>query len=250
MRFFTPAAWWTGNVVLGALLYRGLRQRLVREYPVFYGYLAYVLCSSLLLFRLSLVSRRAYAIGFWAEEFVAVLFGVAVTWEIYGAALAGCPGVRRMGRSLITLIVLALFAKFAVGLAAQPALASPMELERNLRFAQAVWLLAILSLLVYYGVPLGRNVAGLLYGYTWFISSAVANLALRSALGDQFQSWWTVLHPLAYLVTLVVWCAGLWSREKNLVPNPALEQDYARFSGQTVAGIARLRARLVDGLRL
>jgi hypothetical protein len=249
LRVFTPAAWWAGNIVLGVLLYRGLRQRLAREYPVFYGYAAYVLCSSLILFRLSLASQRAYTAGYWLAEFAGVLLGVAVTWEIYGAALGECPGVRRMGRSLITLLVLVLFAKFVAGLAAQPVLAPPLELMRNLRFAQAVLLLAILSLLVYYRAPLGRNVAGLLYGYTLFIATAVVNLALRSALGARFQSWWTVLQPLAYLVTLVVWCAGLWSRETNPLPNPALEQDYARFSRQTIAGIARLHARLVDGLR-
>jgi len=235
--------------MLGVLLYRGLRHRLVREYPVFYGYVAYVLCSSLVMFRLALASRWAYAVGYWTLDFVAVLFGVAVTWEIYGATLVGCPGVRRMGRSLITLLVLVLLAKFVVGLAAQPALA-PLELARNLRFAQAVLLLAILSLLVYYRVPLGRNVAGLLYGYTLVIAAAVANLALLSALGSRFQPWWTVLQPLAYLVTLAMWCVGLWSREANPLPNLALEQDYARLSRQTIAGIARLRARLVDGLRL
>jgi type IV secretory pathway TrbD component len=249
LRLFTPAAWWAGNAALGVLLYRGLRQRLAGEYPVFYGYLAYVLCSSLVLFRLSLASPQAYAVGFWAEEFVAVLFGVAVTWEICGAALAGCPGVRRMGRSLITVLVLVLLAKFVVDVAAQPVQLSTVELMRNLRFAQAALLLAILSLLAYYRAPLGRNVAGLLYGYTLFIAAAVTNLALRSALGFRFQSWWTALQPLAYLVTLAVWCVGLWSREENSLSNPALEQDYARFSRQTIAGMARLRARLVEGLR-
>ena len=252
MRIFTLTVWWAGNVVLGVLLYRGLRHRLVREYPVFYGYAAYVLCSSLVLFRLSLVSRQAYSLGHWAADFVAVLFGVGVTWEIYDTILAGYPGVRRMGRSLITTVVLVLLAKFVVDLAAQPVrvlLPTTVELERNLRFGQATLLLAILSLLGYYRVSLGRNVACLLYGYTLFIATAVANLTLRSALGPRFQPWWTVLQPLAYVVTLVMWCVGLWSRETNPLPSPALEQDYARLSRQTIAGMARLRARLVDGVR-
>jgi hypothetical protein len=244
--------WWAGNVVLGVLLYRGLRRRLAREYPVFYWYAAYVLFSSLVLFCLSPVSSLAYAIGYWVEEFVGVLFGVAVTWEIYGAALLGCPGVRRMARSVITSLVLAFLAKFMVDLASQPVrvlFPSAMELERNLRFAQAALLLAILSLLVYYRIPLGRNVTSLLYGYTLFIATAVANLALRSALGARFQAWWTVLQPLAYLVTLGIWCVGMWSHEANPLPSPELERDYARLSRQTIAGMARMRARLVNGVR-
>ncbi len=264
MRILTPVVWWAGNLVLGVLLYRGVRRRLAHEYPVFYGYAAYVLCSSLVLFRLSLSSPRAYAAGYWVSELVAVLFGVGVTWEIYGAILAGYPGMRRVGRSLIASLVLVLIAKFVASLSAQPLrvlfpgasemernlrFATALELERNLRFAQAALLLAILSLLVYYRAPLGRNVASLLYGYTLFIATAIANLTLRSALGSWFQPWWTVLQPLAYIVTLGVWCAGMWSHEANPLPSPELEQDYARLSRQTIAGMARMRARLVNGVR-
>jgi hypothetical protein len=244
--------WWAGNVALGALLYRGLRRRLAREYPVFHGYVAYVLCASLILFRLSLASRQAYAIGYWVEELVGVLFGVAVTWEIYDAILADYPGVRRVGRSLIASLVLVLVAKFVANLAAQSVqvlIPTTMELESNLRFAQAALLLAILSLLVYYRIPLGRNVTSLLYGYTLVVATAVANLALRSALGSRFQPWWNVLQPLAYLVTLGIWCVGMWSPAANPLPSPELEMDYARLSRQTIAGMARMRARLVNGLR-
>jgi len=252
LRVFTPVVWWAGNVVLGVLLYRGLRLRLARDYPIFYGYVAYVLCSTLVLFRLSLASSQAYAVGYWVSEFVAVLLGIGVTWEIYDAILAGYPGMRRMGRSLITVLVCVLIAKSVADLSAQPwrvLFPTTLDLERNLRFAQAALLLAILSLLVYYRIPLGRNVASLLYGYTLFIATAVANLTLRSALGPRFQPWWTVLQPLAYIVTLGVWCVGLWSREANPIPRPALEQDYERLSRQTAAGMARMRARLVNGLR-
>jgi hypothetical protein len=124
-----------------------------------------------------------------------------------------------------------------------------LELERNLRFGQAALLIAILSLLAYYRISLGRNVASLLYGYTLFIATTVATLALRSALGAAFQPWWAVLQPLAYLVTLGMWCAGLWMRETNPLPSPELERDYERLSRQTIAGMARLRARLAYGVR-
>jgi len=252
LRVFAPVAWWTVNAVLGVLLYRGLQRRLVREYPVFYGYAAYVLCSSLVLFRLSLASRQAYAIGYWASDFLSVLFGMGVTWEIYDSILTPYPGVRRMGRLFIALPVFVLLGKFMVDLADQPLkvlLPTTLELERNLRFGQAGLLIAILSLLAYYRISLGRNVASLLYGYTLFIAITVATLALRSALGAAFQPWWAVLQPLAYLVTLGMWCAGLWTREANALPSPELEREYESLSRQTIAGMARLRARLAYGVR-
>jgi hypothetical protein len=252
LRTFTLTVWWAGNFVLGVLLYRGLRSRLAREYPVFYGYAAYVLCSSLFLLRLSLASRHTYSVGYWVVEFVSVLFGIGVTWEIYDSILMGYPGVRRMGRFFIALPVLVLFVRFVVELADQPLqvlLPTTLELERNLRLGLAALLIAILSLLAYYRISLGRNVASLLYGYTLFIATTVATLALRSALGAAFQPWWAVLQPLAYLVTLGMWCAGLWMRETNPLPSPELERDYERLSRQTIAGMARLRARLAYGVR-
>ena len=264
MRILTPVVWWAGNLVLGVLLYRGVRRRLAHEYPVFYGYAAYVLCSSLVLFRLSLSSPRAYAAGYWVSELVAVLFGVGVTWEIYGAILAGYPGHAPRGPISHRLAgsrpycevrgqplgpAVAGLVPGASEMERNLRFATALELKRNLRFAQAALLLAILSLLVYYRAPLGRNVASLLYGYTLFIATAIANLTLRSALGSWFQPWWTVLQPLAYIVTLGVWCAGMWSHEANPLPSPELEQDYARLSRQTIAGMARMRARLVNGVR-
>jgi hypothetical protein len=252
VRVYTQVVWWATNALLGALLYRGVRERLAREYPVFYSYLAFVLCKSFVLFRLSFVSRQSYAIGYWAAELLATLLGVGVMWELYDVVLAPYHGVRRMGRALITTLLAVLFLKFAIDVAARPftvLMPTTVELQRNLRFMQALLMVAIFMVLRYYRVVLGRNAGYLFIGYAIVVSTSVINLTLRSALGAPFQRWWTIFGPVEYLITVGCWCVGLWSRSSNPAPSPSLAQDYATVSRQTAMGMARLRSRLVGAFR-
>jgi hypothetical protein len=238
--------------MLGGLLYRGVRERLVREYPVFYSYLAFILCQSLALFRLSLASRQTYMVGYWMSELLATALGVGVMWELYDAVLGPYQGARRMGRALIATLLAALLLKFAVDVAAQPIaviLPTTADLQRNLRFMQALLLIAIFLVLRYYRVALGRNAGYLFIGYAIVVSTSVANLALRSALGAPFQRWWTILGPIEYLMTVVCWCVGLWSRSSHPAPSLALARDYAAVSRQTAMGMAQLRSRLAEVFR-
>ena len=224
----------------------------MRDYPVFFVYVAYVLASSLVLLRLSRLGPQVYAFGYWVAELISVFAGVAVIWELYGAMFAAYPAVRRMGRVLIGALVALTCSRFAADIVGQPLQAlvpTAVELERNLRFLQATVLFGVLVMIGYYRVPLCRNAAYLLYGYTLFVATVLATLALRSSLGAQFHSWWKVLQPAEFLVSVGIWCVGLWSKAPNPAPCRALEEDYARLSKQTALGLARLRERLTEGIR-
>jgi hypothetical protein len=238
--------------LLGATLYRAGRERLLREYPVFYAYISYVLLSSLVVLRLSFISREVYFCSYWIAEFSAAFLGTGVVWETYGAVLAGYPGVRRMARALIGSLVLAITVKLAVDLATHPIgvlFPTIVEVERDLRSVQAILLLAILVLIFYYRVPLGRNVRYLLFGYSLYIGAVVIALTLQSAIGASFLIWWRGLQPLAYTAALAMWCVGLWRKSANAVPSPVLERDYERISLETARAIARLRTRIAEGLK-
>ena len=84
---FAQVVWWATNAALGLLLYRGVRTSLIRDYPVFFIYVAYVLASSLVLLRLSQLGAQVYAFGYWVAELISVFVGVAVILELYGGCL-------------------------------------------------------------------------------------------------------------------------------------------------------------------
>jgi hypothetical protein len=249
---FTPVVWWAGAALIAVLLYRGVRAHWAREYPIFFSYLAFIFIKTLVLMQLYRLSARAYSLGYWGTEIIATLVGVLITWELYEKMLAPYRGVRRMARALIGGLLAAVALQSSLALSARSfysLMPTTAELQRNLRFVQALLLLAMLILVRYYRLRLGRNVAYLFSGYAMVVSTSMMNLALRSWLGDPFQIWWRVLSPLEYIFALGWWCKGLWTLSVSPTPNDELLHDYEAMSRQTSAGLMRLRARVEEALR-
>lgn len=250
VRIFTSIVWWTTLMMMGALLYRARREWRFGVFSVFWVYIGYVLCSSLVLYPLTLKSPIVYATAYWISSLISVLIGLGVTWEIYRIVFTPYVGVYRLGRTLTAALCVVVGAKFATDVSTHTIgmlIPTTLELERNLRFVQALLLLVIVVLVVYYRVPLGRNVGCLFGGYALFVGSAVANLSLRSACGESFQAWWRVLQPLEYMISVSIWCIGLWARSPGPVPSRTLAKDYMRARTETARELARLRTWLIGG---
>lgn len=241
----TLAIWWTTNLLEAVLLGRAAHQKLIKTYPVFYTYVAYVLIESLSRFYVYVQHRAAYGDFYWTTQIVSVLLGYAVVWEIYRQVLARYPGAFRMARNVLLLIFVAVISKILVNILAGQdwSLARTMgEQERDFRTVQACLIAAVAGLMSYYRIPIGRNVRGIMLGYGFFLSTSILNLTLRSYFGDGFQIWWQYLQPAAYVAVLLTWCLTLWFYQPNPVPEvqSRIEQDY-----QTLVDATRRRFRQV-----
>ncbi len=246
----TQIIWWAGNGLEALLLLRAVQGGLFKSYPIFYSYLSYVLLQSLLRSYVYVFSPALYPKVYLYTQLVGVAVGYTVIWEIYSQALARYPGVKRLARNVLVVVFLAVATKAFVSAMSRPS-PSPVEttaeFERNLRTVQGILLVAIVSLLVYYAIPSGRNLKGMILGYGFFISTSVINLSLRSHLGDRFQFWWRYLQPAAYLTALLIWCLALWSYQPNLQPHSQveIERDYKFISARTARLLAHLRDHLL-----
>lgn len=250
----TQALWWTGNASLIVLLVRATSGKLFTKYPVFYFYISWVILDSFLSYYLYVAHPRAYESFYWYTQFLSVALGYCVIWEIYAQALAQYPGVARLGQILLLAVFIIVVGQTLAGsLSAHALLPSqiPAVLERNLRAAQAMLLVAIVALLIYYAIPVGQNLSGMILGYGLFIGASVVSLTLRSHLGKPFQPWWQYFQPTAYFATLLVWCGTLWSYKPNPRPTTEieLEPDYERLSAQTAKVIAWARSYLLRSVR-
>ena len=122
-------------LLLAVALGRMTWTHLLTRYPFFSVYLAAVCCRSTVLLSLRPITSDGYRTGYWISEFVCAILAFGVTWEIYARTLAPYSGVRRMARTLMTILLAIMGAKALVELWGNSLhnLASPvLEFERDL----------------------------------------------------------------------------------------------------------------------
>lgn len=250
----TNVIWFVALALELTILLRGFINRTLGRYPYFYAYVGFVLVQDI--FRMSIYSGYPsfYPEVYWSTQFIGLLFGCGVVWEIYQLALTPFPGAERVARYVFGLVALLLVLKAFAGIGHERlnwAVATTVDLERDLRFVQAVALSALISVFAFYGLPLGRNLLGLVAGYGVFVASSVVNLAVRARLGDGFQRWWQYLQPLLYVVVLCIWCAALWSYSTVQIPGKTsqMAEDYTRLARATRTRLSNLRSHVNRGIK-
>lgn len=235
------------------LLVRCARGRFYREYPGFFFYITVVLLASVLRYSVR-QNPSTYALVYWYSQIASLVAGYVVIVEIYRRALKEYPGAARMAQTLLMAILVLVVSKAVFSSAGSTGWSIARtceELERDLRAVQATVLIAILGLLSYYRIPLGRNLKGILLGFGIFVGVSVAILTLRSSFGDGLQLVYRYLPPLTYFAVLIIWCSALWSYDANPVPKtkPGLEHDYQSLALGTRRLLVHARAHLTRAVR-
>jgi hypothetical protein len=246
---------WLGCVALEILLLaRGLRGRLASKYPAFYTYIAFVLLQEPVRAGIKLWRPPLYRDVYWSTEILAVIFGCLVVFEIYRVGLAAYPGTARMARNVLLLT-------FAVALVKALAIAwndprwwmeaAATDIEGVLRAVQAVAIAVLVALCLFYSIPFGKNLRGILLGYGFFVSWSVAFLPFVSSVGINLRHLLGRLYPMSYFVVLGVWLVHLWSYYPNPQPQAEvqLEQTYQRLAAATQRRLQDARGYLVRGVR-
>src|SRR4029077_20261400 len=100
----TQVIWWSSIALELLLLVRGFRTKLAFRYPVFFGYLFFVLVFEDLLSFLNRWNSSAYFYLYWITEYAGVLIGCGVVLEIFRVALQRFPGTARMARNALLVV--------------------------------------------------------------------------------------------------------------------------------------------------
>jgi hypothetical protein len=88
----------TGNALLLLILYRGLRNRMVAWYPLFYGYIGYVLAASAVQVYMALqhgVASRSYHYAFHLPSLLLPLLQMLILWNIYARVIGNTKNTWR-----------------------------------------------------------------------------------------------------------------------------------------------------------
>ena len=243
-----------GDGLLGVLIVRVFKEKLLFAYPVFYVYLVHVLLVDLFRFYIYFLWPNSYREVYWYIQFMSLVIGYCVIWELYSKSLNDYPGALQISRAVVSTGLIVVLTRFLNNALVGPiwgAATTVVDLERNMRALQVMLVIALVGLVRYYAIPLGRNLGGIICGYGFFIGTSVMNLTLRSHWGDSFQAIWVYLQPSAYLLSLVIWCMALWSYQP--IPEPErdirIEQDYEALVEHTEQSLARARRLIVGMIR-
>jgi hypothetical protein len=250
----TQFIWWSGIILETLVLFRGMRTRLISRFPLFYLYLTFVLFDELFSFLVYRTSSAIYAHIYWPTQFLGLLIGCGIIFEVYRVGLRPFPGTARMARNLLFFVFAMVFAKAVANVLQGTSLwsaATNLELERNLRIVQSCALLALLAAFLIYAIPVSRNLKGILFGYGIFLGVSVVQLTFMDLLGVRIEAIWPYLQPISYLLVLLVWTAALWSysEEPTIQHSVSLEKDYRSLLAATQRRLRHSRAALGKAVR-
>ena len=250
----SSAIWLAGLALEGALIVRAMQGRFLGRYPFFYSYLASVLFRSAALVPIYRWWPQAYRSAYWYSQFLVLVLGCGVVWEIYRTALSRYPGAARMAQNVLPFFFVLSFSRvFVKAWNSHKWLpgATSLETERDLRIVQAALLASLITLLAYYAVPMGRNLKGMILGYGFFLGTSVIHLTVRDYLGVTFQHAWAYIQPIAYLVVLAIWLVALWFYAPAPEPEveSRLEANYQALLAGTRRQLSAARTSLARTMR-
>src|SRR5260370_4338428 len=98
--------WWSAMALEAIVLLRGVKGRLIRSYPLFYGYIGSVLTIEILRFGCYSFLPGFYREFYWYSEFIGILASYAVAFEIYRRSFKNHAGVARLAQNLLLLALI------------------------------------------------------------------------------------------------------------------------------------------------
>jgi hypothetical protein len=245
----TLIIWWTTIVLELVILIRAFKTGAFKEYPFFSIYLGCVLLSSASGYAVYKMRPGLYQYWYWTWEFVCVVAGYNVVLELVEKGLASHDGARKLFRNVglwVFAVIVAFVAVQSMLLRHSNALISSVEVERDLRTAEAFLLAAIMGAIAYYHVPVGRNLKGIVVGYGLCVATVVIAHSIRSYVGASFQDFFSVVRSWSYLASLLIWTFALWSYEANPVSRLTGNSgsDYDVLAMKTREAVESVRGQL------
>lgn len=241
--------WSVGIFLEMLLLVRGFQEKLYRQFPIFYAYFLFVTVDDLVSMAVYRWAYTHYLQVYWVTQFLSLAIGSGIIFEIYRVALRSFPGAARMTRYVLLIVFGAIFTKALTipsgGVFTWLAAVS-VELERNLRIVQALAILTLVLLFLWYAIPFGKNLKGILLGYSLFIGLSIVQFTLWRYSWEQMKQLWSYAQPVCYLVVIGIWVSTLWSAEPLPEANPdaQIESDYEFLVATTRGQFRKTLARL------
>jgi hypothetical protein len=203
-------------------------------FPLFYSYVTYSFAATLALYGIFWFAPGTYAHAFWINYLINALAEFAVLIEISDSIFKPFIVIRNLGRAITLLISVGLGVVYIL----PTILWSPRRSIALLDFAlrasvtKAIILAVLFYVAQHYGSQLGKNVRGLMLGFSIYVAMNVAIMASAKAFGSMlFARLFWVMVPLAFALCLLVWTISLW----EVAPLPSVRTNLTGAGGDSEA---------------
>ncbi len=194
-------------VALVALFARMSWDGLYKIYVYFFCYLAVELLQLLIPVFVPL-DGRMYRDSYVVSQAVVICFSALVVLELYSSVFRSLPGIGNISRHYIkvTLVLAVLVSLLPLGLEKTPNTVTGylFIFQRPIMTSLLVFILLIMGFLVYFPVPLGRNVLVYLLGYAVYFVTNATTIFIRN-LGHYWSRPISDVHMLVYFTCLAFW---------------------------------------------
>lgn len=202
------------TTALIALCFRMWRSGLHRKYVYFFTYLLLALVQSAILGALP-YGTVTYGYAWLATEAPIVCFYALIAVECYTKIFSSLPGIKSLSRRYIklSLVVALLCALLLLEFEKTPTkvFAYFLTFESSVVLSVVIFVLLITAYLVYYPVPLTRNVIVYSVGYAVYFLTKAAALFVRN-IGSQWNRPVNTLLIAVSTGCLIFWLFGLIRR--------------------------------------
>lgn len=233
-------------VLEGLLIVRGAGRRIFRVLPVFYSYIIFCFSGFVGVYLVYWLDRQVYPSAYWIYYLVSILVQFAVLVEVSDCVFRPFPAIRSLGRAFTILIASGLGLVYILPSTVGSTGRSRALLDFALRASvtKAIILAVLFYVSQHYGCRLGRDVGGLMLGFSIYVGLDVALWASAKAFGPVlFARLLWFMEPLAYALCLLVWTISLW----EIVPVPSaqtISTVAGRDSRAVALGLTRFNSKL------
>jgi hypothetical protein len=202
-----------GILLAGILLFRGIANKSWKQFPIFYSYIGYTFCWSILMYGVYWLDQPAYPTIYWFTFLINILVEFSVLVEISDHIFRNLAALRYLGRAITIAISAVLAVTYILPSIIHPPSGPSVLLAFNLRVSVTkVIVLAVLFLAArrYRSKP-ERSVVGLMLGFSIYLGISIAYYAASVTYGDAlYRKVLWIMTPLAFTLCLLVWIASLW----------------------------------------
>jgi hypothetical protein len=213
------------------IILRAIQGGVLSRFWLFYSYLTYILLTGVLTLGAYYWAPGSYASVYWFVFLTTVIAEFAVLVQVGDCIFDPYPAIRQIGRFL-TVSVGVMFAALYIGpslLEPRPRSLAILNLVLRSSVTKAAIVIALLVVARYFRIPLGKNVAGIMTGFSIYLALNTVSFALEEAYGrSHYGPTFVTLGPLTQTLTFLVWAVALWDPQPDLLSHREVPRDHER----------------------